>query len=63
MSDFVYNACRLFEFTYTESFDKNQNILSDQASHAVLWLTVMFLHTSLWSRKAKRLAKDLHEGM
>jgi hypothetical protein len=63
MSDFVNNVCRLFERTYTESFDKNENILSDQASHAILWFKVMFLHISLRSRKAQKLAKDLHGGM
>jgi fumarate hydratase class II len=63
MIDFVYNACRSFERTYIESFDKNQNVLSDQATHAILWFTLMFSHTSLGYRKAQRLATDLHGGI
>lgn len=59
MRDFVYNVCRLFESTYIESFDKNQNILNDQTSHAVLWFTVMFSHIPVGSRKARRLATEL----
>lgn len=36
MSNFVYNVCRLFEHTYIESFDKNQDILNGQASHVIV---------------------------
>jgi len=61
MSDFVSNDCRLFERTYIESFDKNQNILNDQTSNGILRFTVVFTHFCR-SRKTRRLATELHWG-